>query len=270
MASSLGRVGSSIGLPAIPVNNNAGDAPAIPNAQAVAQQALANNQPPQGQNLLPQVNNIGDQVNAQGDEQDPNQPSPVMMIASMVMKYALPALLVIGGFVAVGAALTVAGTTAAIATPFLLLAGGAIFVTIGGCLGTKVFVNDYSKDKHIRDLNEALQQEKEKKNANISSVDALKKETRKLGEKIKEKKSRINELTGLRNGGTLLNEQQRKELERLEKEVKELSVERKKKKKCLEVLEAPTANPAVPAPAPAGNRAAPAPVGHFALPVGKA
>ena len=179
MASSLGSVSSSGSVLPSPVNSNAGNAgnaPGNPNAQAVAQQALAGNQPqpPQGQNPALNFSNIGDQVNNQGNGQDPNQPSPFMMIVSMVAKYAIPALLVIGGFVAVGVSLSVAGTTAAIATPFLLLTGGVLLMGIGMGFTLKALVNDFAKDMQIRELGEALRKEQEKK-ANVSSVDALKK-----------------------------------------------------------------------------------------------
>lgn len=252
MAASLGSVGSSVGSPApSPVNNNAGNAPVDLNAQGVAQQALANNQqpvPPQGQNPAQSFNDIGDQVNNQGegDAPDPNQPSPFMMIASMVAKYALPALLVIGGFVAVGASLCVAGATASIATPFLLLAGGAVFVTIGMGYSLAVWASDFSRDMYIRELQMALQKEKDKKNASVSAADALKKEAKELEEKIKNKKSRNDELIRLRNAGTQLNDDKLVEMERLDREMKELAIKLQKNKQCLQLLETPERNPAAP------------------------
>lgn len=252
------------GIPPVPGNppntNNPQGNPTVP---TVAQQALGQGQAQgQGPGPLPSnVSNVGNQMNNadQGeiDGQDPNQaspPSPFMMIASMVVKFAIPILLGIAGAIVFGAALSAASTVTA---PFILLCGGILLLTVGSHLGMNALNESNSKDYQISKLNSDLEKANKEKE-NISSIDALKKETIELTKQIKEKKTRVGELAGLRNGGTLLNEKQRKELARLEKEINELKSDRKKKRKCIKKLEKPNQHAANPAARPAGNPPVPA------------
>lgn len=177
-------------------------------------------QQPQPLPLPPQNNgqtqDIGDQVG-----QDPSQmPSPLLMIASKVVKFGIPLLLVIGGLILGSAALV---KIAPIALPFVLITGAALLIGAGLGIFTIVCGNDGMKDMQINRLQQELEKAQKEK-GKVSSQQALEQETKKLEEDLKKNKNRSNELNTLKaNVG--LSRDEEEELKKLEEEEKRMKAE---------------------------------------------